>query len=151
MLKRILAGAVVASAILCAAGSAHAAEPCGVVKLASGVARVERGNQVIPVTVGLTLEANDRVVTNSASSVGITLRDDTLVSVGPRSSLLIENFTFNQTTHEGSLAIRVATGAMRMISGLIARQSPGSLRVRTPNATIGIRGTDFIVEVPDND
>ncbi len=85
------------------------------------------------------------------STVGITLKDDTLLSVGPNSSLILEQFSFNTTTQDGNLALRILRGAFSAVSGFIARRNPATLLVYTPTATIGIRGTEFIVEVPGND
>ena len=133
------------------AGSATAAETVGIMKTVNGSARLERGTTVINAVVGIAVEAGDRIVTSSSGSVGITLKDDTLLAIGPGSAITIENFAFDQTTYAGSLAVRIVNGTLRMITGLIARQSPSAVRVLTPNAIIGTRGTDFIVEVPAND
>ena len=133
------------------AGSAAAADTVGIMKTVSGSARLERGTTVINAVVGVVVEVGDRIVTSSTASVGITLKDDTLLAIGPGSVLIIENFAFDQTTYAGSLAVRMVNGTLRMITGLIARQTPGAVRVQTPNAIIGTRGTDFIVEVPAND
>ena len=137
--------------IVCAAmfaGVAGAAEPAGTVKSVRGVAHVHRGAAVIPLIIGSTLEPSDRVVTQTDANVGITLKDDTLLAVGPRSNVTLENFAFNSTTHDGRLDVKIASGTLRMITGLIARQAPANVKVVTPNAAIGVRGTDFIVEVP---
>jgi hypothetical protein len=130
---------------------AIAAETCGLIKTLTGSARVERGAQLITAVVGLPIEPNDRVVTNAGGSVGITLKDDTLLAMGSGSALTVENFAFNQTTLEGNIAVRMTAGALRVVTGLIAKHSPPALKVITPNAVVGVRGTDFIVEVPAND
>ena len=128
--------------------SALAAESVGTIKSISGTARLERGSAVIPLTVGLAVEPNDRIITSQASSVGLTLKDDTLLAIGSRSTFTVEKFAFNPTTQTGSLGVRIWAGTLRMISGLIAKQNPTEVKVSTRNATIGVRGTDFIVEVP---
>ena len=151
-MKRCVAKIFILSAML-GAGSigAFAAEPCGLIKTVTGSARVERGAQVIPVVVGLAVEPKDRLVTNATGTVGITLQDDTLLAMGPGSALVVESFAFDKTTHEGNIAVRVTVGALRVVTGLIAKHSPPSLKVYTPNAVVGVRGTDFIVDVPAND
>jgi len=130
--------------------SAMATE-AGMVKTVSGTVRIERNGLAIPALVGTPVEAQDRVVTGSDGSVGLTLKDDTLLSAGPNSVLALNRFAFNSTTNEGSISLQVLKGTLRAVSGLIARQSPGSLEVKTRTATVGIRGTDFIIEVPAND
>lgn len=130
------------------AGVAGAAESAGIVKSVRGVAHVHRGTTVTPLAVGLTIVPNDRVVTQADAIVGITLKDDTLLALGPNSNVTLENFAFNPTTHDGNLDVKIVSGTLRMITGLIARQAPANVKVVTPNAAIGVRGTDFIVEVP---
>ena len=110
--------------------------------------QLQRGALTTPLKVGDSVEAKDRIMTDGMGSVGITLSDDTLISVGPRSALTIEEFAFNPTTQAGALGVNVVSGTLRMVTGLIARQSPSAVRINTPNAAVGVRGTDFIVEVP---
>ena len=131
-----------------AGGPLWAAEPVGIVKSVLGGAQLQRGTQMIPLAVGGTVEAKDRIVTDASGSVGISMKDDTLLSIGPRSALTVDEFAFNPTTQAGLLGINVVSGTLRMVTGLIAKQSPQSVRITTPNAAIGVRGTDFIVEVP---
>lgn len=146
MLSRCLKALIISAAMF--AGVAGAAESAGIVKSVRGVAHVHRGAAVIPLSIGSTLEPSDRVVTQADASVGITLKDDTLLALGPNSNVTLETFAFNATTHDGNLGVKIVSGTLRMATGLIARQSPANVKVVTPNAAIGVRGTDFIVEVP---
>ena len=123
----------------------------GLVKKTSGSVHVERDGQRLPAVIGMPVQAADRLVTGADGVVGITLKDDTLLAAGPGSSLLIERFAFNPTTHEGGMLLQLTRGTVRAVTGLIARLSPQSVQVRTPTSTAGIRGTEFIVEVPDHD
>lgn len=151
-MKRCVAKIFILGAMLVAVtDSVFAAAPCGLVKTVTGNARVERGTQVIPVVVGLAVEQNDRVVTTVGGTVGITLQDDTLLAIGSGGAFTVENFAFDQTTHEGNIAVRVTAGTLRVVTGLIAKLSPSSMKVITPNAVVGVRGTDFVVDVPAND
>jgi hypothetical protein len=125
-----------------------AAESVGIAKSVRGGAQLQRGTQIIPLVVGGAIEAGDRIVTDATGSVGISMKDDTLLSLGPRSVLAVDEFAFNPTTQAGQLSVNVVSGTLRMVTGLIAKQSPPSVRITTPNAAIGVRGTDFIVEVP---
>lgn len=100
-----------------------------------------------PAQVGTPVLMGDRVVTRAGAALGMTLLDGTQLAVGPNSSVAVQAFQFDSTTRRGSLLVDVARGAMRMVSGLIARTDPGAVSVNTPIATIGIRGTDFLVDV----
>ncbi|EJM99711.1 FecR domain-containing protein [Herbaspirillum sp. YR522] len=137
--------------LLAAAHDARAqqATQAGIVKVLTGQVTVQRQGQDNVASVGLKLYPGDRVVTGADAAAGITLRDDTLMSIGPGSSFVLEDFAFNESAGEGRIAVRLAKGTLRYVSGLIGKHSPSSQQVATPTATIGIRGTDFIVEVAD--
>jgi hypothetical protein len=81
--------------------------------------------------------------------VGITLHDNTLLSAGPNSVLVLDNFAFNPTTHAGAIDASVKRGTLAVISGKIAKQSPETVRFRTPSAILGVRGTSFVVDAGD--
>jgi len=95
---------------------------------------------------GDALASVDRIVTGPDSSASVVLRDDTTLVVGPSSRLDLKQFHFDATTHEGGLLVSLLRGSMRMITGLIGKTNPDAVRVETQTATIGIRGTDFIVQ-----
>jgi hypothetical protein len=88
----------------------------------------------------------DRIVTGPDSSAAVVLRDDTTLVVGPSSRMDLKEFHFDGTTRDGSLLVSLLRGSMRMITGLIGKTNPDAIRVETQTATIGIRGTDFIVQ-----
>ncbi len=88
----------------------------------------------------------DRLVTGPDSSAAVVLRDDTTLVVGPSSRMDLKEFHFDGTTRDGSLLVSLLRGSMRMITGLIGKTNPDAIRVETQTATIGIRGTDFIVQ-----
>ena len=144
-LKLILATALVAVAfqpILAAAGSG-----IGRVKKVSGTAVVERAGVKLPVKPGFVLERGDTLVTTKGGRVGVTFNDNTRFAAGPNSRVSIPEFTFDDTTHQGSFVAQVDKGAVAIISGLIAHSAKDAMKVRTPSALLGVRGTRFVVEV----
>ncbi|WP_231738731.1 FecR family protein [Herbaspirillum rubrisubalbicans] len=144
---------LLASVLLLAWGEVAAQEStaslAAIVKVLHGDVQTQRGGKMQPLGIGTRLYAGDRVVTGAASSVGFTLRDDTLISLGPNSQFQLEQFAYNDTTDEGNIAVRLTKGTLRYVSGLIGKHAPQRQQLATPTATIGIRGTDFIVEVGD--
>ena len=96
--------------------------------------------------VGGPLFPGERLLTGPNSVVALTLRDGTILTMDKESSLDLAAFDFNSTTHEGNLWVRVMRGTLRVVSGLIAKVRPENVKVTTPTAVIGVRGTDFIVE-----
>src|SRR5207302_11426277 len=85
------------------------------------------------------------VVTGADGSVGITFSDNTLLSVGPDSRVAIDRFSFDTTTHKGAFETSLQRGTLSGVSGKIAKQSPDAMKVRTPAAMLGVRGTEFLV------
>ena len=134
------------AAILAASG-ALAEEWAGTVKAVTGTASVEREGQVLPLRLGDKVFPGDKLVSGKDSRIAVTLRDDTLIAAGANSQLALKDFTFNASTQEGSLFVSVLRGVTAMVSGLVARANPRAMRVTTPTATVGIRGTEFIIEV----
>jgi hypothetical protein len=104
--------------------------------------------QTRPAQSGGGVTAQERVVTGADGSAAITLRDGTVIAIGPGSNVSINTFTFDPTTQNGSLIVSVLQGSIRMLTGLLAKVSPQSVQVQTPTSLVGVRGTDFIVEVP---
>ena len=125
---------------------ALAAEYAGVVKTAKGAVAVERGGARLAATPGTQISAADRVVTGADGSVGILLRDNTLLSAGPNSTLVLDKFSFDSTTHAGVIDASLKRGTLAVVSGKIAKQSPEAVQFRTPSAILGVRGTEFVIE-----
>ncbi len=144
-----LSRTVLAAALLCGVG-AHAADlPAGMIKTSKGTAAIEREGKQNPAQAGAAVLSSDRIVTGADGSVGITLRDETLLSVGPNSNVWLEKYAFDPTTHEGALDATVKRGTMAVISGKLSKQSPSAVQFRTPSSILGVRGTEFLIEVGD--
>lgn len=140
--------AVAGALALCLASPALAEAPAaaGKVKRSEGGVSIERLGQAQPVQVGMPVFVGDRIRTAADGSVGVTLSDDTLLTAGPQSTLLINEFQFNGTTHQGNLLATLFKGTLSVVTGLIAKQAPENVRFKTPNVVLGVRGTEFIVE-----
>ncbi len=135
-----------AALLAAGAGPAAAADPAGVVKRLQGSVTLQRGTQALPVAPGTRVEVGDRLTTGADGSVGVTLADDTLLSAGPASTLVVSQFCFDSTTNDGNVLIQLVKGTLAMVSGLIAKQAPQNVNVQTRNALMGVRGTEFIVD-----
>ncbi len=93
------------------------------------------------VTSGDEIFLGDRIVTGPAGGLQIMLLDGTTFSIGPNSSMVIDEFVYNPATGTGKITASVTRGTLRLISGRIARQEQESVRIRLPQATVGIRGS----------
>jgi hypothetical protein len=139
-----------ASAALMATLSAMAgAQEAGHVKVSKGVVQIGRAGQTIPAAVGATVQAGDVVTTGADGSVGITFLDNSLLSAGPNSVLAIDRFAFDPTTHQGSFESSLQKGTLAVVSGKLAKASSDAMKVKTPAAVLGVRGTEFLVRTGD--
>jgi hypothetical protein len=107
--------------------------------------QIERAGQKRPAEVGATVQAGDVVTTGSDGSVGITFLDNSLLSAGPNSVLAIDRFAFDSTTHQGAFESSLKQGTLAVVSGKLAKQSADAMKVKTPAAVLGVRGTEFLV------
>jgi len=128
---------------------ADASAPVAIVKKVSGSATVVRQGQTIPATKGLEIWENDTLRTGRNGSIGIVFNDDTFLSMGPGSILIIDEFVFAPRQGKFSIVIRMLKGTAAYLSGLISKLSPDSAHFKTPTASIGIRGTRFAAKVEE--
>jgi len=113
----------------------------------SGRATVVRQGQTIPAAIGQEIRENDTLRTGPEGSLGVIFQDDTLLSLGPGSYLVIDEFVFAPRKGKFSIVLRMLKGTAVYLSGLISKLSPESAKFQTPSASIGIRGTRFAVKV----
>ncbi len=125
-------------------------ETIGSIKNVQGQATVVRSQHSLPAQVGLRLIKSDVLKTGSNSSMGVILRDDTLLSLGPNSEIALADFAFSPNEGKLSLVTRMTKGTAAYLTGQIGRLSPQSVHFETPVATIGIRGTLFAVKLEDD-
>ena len=124
---------------------ARADEPIGQIKTETGQVFVQRNGADAPLKVGDHVFRSDTIITEAGGSVGMTFADNSLMSLGPRSRLRLDQFQFNKTTHQGLFDTALEKGTLAVKSGQIVRQTPGAMHVRTPAALLGVRGTEFVV------
>ena len=135
------------AAVLLAFSTLAVAADVGEIKIAKGEAYLERGEARLPVKVGMPVQQSDKVVTGANGTVGITFTDNSLLSVGPDSVLAIDRYVFDSTTYAGQFDSTLSKGTLAVISGNLVKQSPDAMRVHTPSAIMGVRGTEFLVKV----
>jgi hypothetical protein len=120
------------------------------IKTVSGQAEIVRNGARVAARIGDPLYEKDTIETGGDGSIGITFIDNTVMSSGPNSEIVLEDYKFNSSDFKGSMLTDMNRGTASMISGDIARSSPGAMKVKTPSAILGVRGTRFVIEVKDN-
>jgi hypothetical protein len=113
-----------------------------------GSGALERGKEVIVAKKGVAVQMQDTAVTAKAS-MRIDFIDETRVDITAHSRLLIDDFVYDPANDVGSLSIKATLGTVRYASGQIAKKYKQNVKIRTPSATIGVRGTDFIMVVDE--
>jgi hypothetical protein len=107
------------------------ANDAGRIKVVKGAVEIERDGKVVPAVVGAVVRTNDTIVT------------------GPNSTLSIDQFVFDSTTHQGAFDTTLKRGTLAAVSGKLVKERPESMRVKTPAAIMGVRGTEFLVRVAE--
>ncbi len=110
---------------------------------------VERNKKKLSGVKGAEIESMDTYTTGACVS-NITFKDDTKVKVPENSRLLIDDFVFDpKKSDAGKLAMKVGMGTVRYASGQIAKNNPQQVNIKTPTATVAVRGTDFTMTVDE--
>jgi hypothetical protein len=118
-----------------------------VVEKVSGSAMVVRQGRTISAKIGLDIYQYDTLRTGSDGSMGVLFNDDTSLSLGPGSMLVIDEFVFAPREGKYSIALRMVRGTVAYLSGLISKLAPEAAHIETPTSSIGIRGTKFVARV----
>ena len=110
---------------------------------------IQRNKTKVSGQKGAEIESMDTYITGACVS-NIKFKDDTKVRVTENSRLLIDDFVFDpKKSDAGKLAIKAAMGTVRYTSGQIAKNNPQQVNIKTPTASIAVRGTDFTMTVDE--
>jgi len=121
----------------------------GDVILHEGNANIERTDgEDVDAKKDLDIFQYDTVKTGKGK-VAIGFIDDTRVDVTQHSKLIIDEFVYDPNTKTGKLSLKAALGTVRYASGQIAKTTPTAVQIKTPTATIGVRGTDFSMTIDE--
>jgi hypothetical protein len=119
----------------------------GRIKVASGSAFIVRATGLVPAQAGQAVYQADGLRTGAGGRIGITLRDDTRLSLGPNSEVRLDRFAYAPAESQIGFVLKIVRGVVAYVSGRIAKLSPDSIRLETPGAIVGVRGTTLAVRV----
>ena len=140
----VLAILVAASAV---PAYAQQPAPAGHVKTVTGAAFIVRNNAALAAKPGDAVFATDALRTGTDGKVGVTLRDDTRISLGPASEVRIDRYVYAPGEGGLGMVLKFVRGAAVYVSGRIAKLAPDAVRLETPTAIVGVRGTTVAVFV----
>ncbi len=121
--------------------------PAGHVKTVSGAAFIVRDNATVPANPGAQLFESDALRTGADGSIGVTLQDDTRLSLGPGSEVRLERYVFKPADGGFAMVLKFAKGVASYVSGRMAKLAPDAIRLETPAAIVGVRGTTVGIRV----
>jgi hypothetical protein len=121
----------------------------GRVKVASGEAFIVRNDRTVPAKVGEVVYEADGLRTGTDGRIGVTMKDDTRVSLGPSSEVRLNRFAYAPAEGRLAFAMKVMKGAAAYVSGRIAKLSPDAVRLETPAAIVGVRGTSMVISADE--
>ncbi len=132
------------------AAVSYAAAPgsIGAVTEAQGSAFISRQGGQSPTKAGDGIQLNDELTTGPGSKMAVRLADGARLTLGPNGELVIDEFVYDPQGRGGGMALKVAGGTARFVAGAIEKAAgPEAIKISTPVATIGIRGTDFFINL----
>jgi hypothetical protein len=140
-------GGVLTMVLVAAPALAQQPSPAGHIKIASGSAFIVRQNTAIPARPGDLVFATDALRTGVDGAVGVTLKDDTRISLGPSSEMRLERYVYDPGEGGFGMVLNFVRGVAAYVSGRMAKLAPDSIRLETPASIVGVRGTTVAVRV----
>jgi hypothetical protein len=114
----------------------------------TGPTEIVRDKKSISSAVNSAVQMNDTIIT-AKSKAKLVFEDKTTVNITEQSKLVIDDFVYDPKKGSGKLAMKVVLGTARYASGQIAKNDPQQVNVKTPTATVAVRGTDFSMTVDE--
>jgi hypothetical protein len=121
--------------------------PAGHVKTATGRTFIVRQNATIAAKPGDAVFALDVLRTEADGAIGVTMMDDTRISLGPSSEMRLERYVFAPAEGGLGMVLNFVRGIAAYVSGRMAKLAPDSIRLETPAAIVGVRGTTVAIRV----
>ena len=125
----------------------QAQEAVGLVKTVAGEATVSDGGKAVKALPGTPIRNGSVLKTSAKATMGVTFKDNTVMSFGPDTELVVDEFLYAPAKGNLKFGSRMTRGSLEVVSGVIAKLKPEAVDLKTPTGTIGIRGTHFLVKV----
>jgi hypothetical protein len=127
--------------------AAAPAEPIGNVATLSGSATVTRTGAATSLKLKDDIFKNDLLQTSPNSTLGVTFNDETTFNLTANSRIAVDNYVYEEGGGKNAALFNVARGTVAFVASQVAKT--GDMKIATPTATLGIRGTTGLVEVPE--
>ena len=128
-----------------ASAQTAAGEPIGNVATMTGTATVIRSKNSLPLKLKDDIYLNDVLVTSANSTLGITFNDATTFNLTANARITVDNYIYEDGGKQNSALFDITKGTVAFVAAAVAKT--GDMKISTPSATLGIRGTTGLVEV----
>lgn len=118
----------------------------GVISAMKGDATIDRDAQMLSAKIGMDINEKDTITTKSKSKAQVILKDQTVITVGPKSEFFFESYDNESNPHA---KMEAKFGFFKAITGKIGKIAPERFSIKTRSANIGIRGTHFMGYIAD--
>jgi hypothetical protein len=122
-------------------------DPIGNVATLTGSATVTRNNASAPLKLKDDIFLNDVLQTLASSTLGVTFNDATTFNLTANAQIAVDSFVYEDRGKANAALFNVAKGTVAFVAAAVAKS--GDMKISTPTATLGIRGTTGLVEVPE--
>jgi hypothetical protein len=129
------------------ASTAVGDEPIGNVAALTGIATVIRNKDSIALKLKDDIYLNDTVATAADSSLGVTFNDATTFHLSANSKITIDNYVYEDGGNQNAGIFDIGKGTVAFVAAAVAKT--GDMKITTPTASLGIRGTTGVVDVPE--
>ncbi|MDO8289162.1 MAG: FecR family protein [Parvibaculum sp.] len=137
-----------ATAFFVAGGTSFAQDAViGYVKTVQGDAAIVVGGKAIKAEPATPVQIGNVLKTGKAGSMGVTFKDNTIMSLGPDTEITVDEYLFAPGKGDLKLSASMTKGSLNYVSGIIAKLKPEAISLKTPTGTIGVRGTHFLTKV----
>jgi hypothetical protein len=121
-------------------------EPIGNVATLTGSATVTRNNQsAVPLNLKDDIYLNDVLQTAANSTLGVTFSDETTFNLTANATITVDNYIYEDGGKQNAALFDITKGTVAFVASAVAKS--GDMKITTPTATLGIRGTTGLVEV----
>jgi len=153
-IKYILITTAVAMPGFCAvpvwAQTTPAAQPfVAQIKVSRGIVRIDRAGQRFPGPPGARIKVDDIIITEGNGSVGLMFADNSTLSMGPDSEVVLQRFNYDPTTYMGAFDAYVKQGTVSLQAGNLAQSGADNLRVTTPKSELKGNAKQLLISVGD--
>jgi len=128
--------------------SAPADEPIGNVATLTGTATVIRNKDSLPLKLQDDIFLNDILQTSANSTLGVTFNDATTFNLTANARITVDNYLYEDGGKQNNALFDITRGTVAFVAAAVAKT--GDMRISTPTASLGIRGTTGLVEVPQD-